>query len=50
MILDTEESVDANGILFDKQYTYEKMLNAYVALQVDKKFVAGQVKNKTLGT
>ena len=49
MILDTKEYVDANGRLIDHQYENDKMLNANVDIQLDKKVVAYRVKHQTLG-
>ena len=41
MISDINESVHANGIFMDHQPTYDKVLNSEIALQLDKKVVAG---------
>ena len=37
-----------NGLLIDKQPAYDNMLNVEVAIQLDEKFVSGQVKQKAL--
>ena len=37
-----------NGVLIDQQPAYDNMLNVEVAIQLDEKFVSGQVKQKAL--
>ena len=49
MIQDIEDSLDANGIMIDQKPTYGKMLNAKVALQVDKNILAGRTKQEAVG-
>ena len=46
MIADIKDSVEANGILNDKQSAYDKILNAKVTIQLYEKFVAVQVKQR----
>ena len=49
MISDIEDSVDMNGRLINKILAYRNILNVEVAIQLDEKVVAGQVKRKVLG-